>query len=140
MGRALHDVALDDLPGRSGVPEEALLLFSAVGFVSRLRGLHAFQGLAWGTGLFIAPCSAVQTFGMRYAIDVVFLDRRLDVVRQVSCLRPNRAAWCPGARAVVELPAGYCAAVPGHRELVARALGRLADAPSARPHGLHRTG
>lgn len=116
------------------------MLFPAVGFVSRLRGLHAFQGLAWGTGLFIAPCGAVHTLGMRYAIDVVFLDCHLGVLRQVSHLRPNRAAWCFGACSVVELPAGYCAAVPGYGGLVACALGRLGQAPRAQPYADHCAG
>ena len=45
-------------------------------------------------------------FGMRFAIDVVFLDRA-DVVTRVSAdLRPWRVAAAKGSRKVVELPAG----------------------------------
>lgn len=128
------------IPGMSSVPMDELFLFPAVGFVSRLRGLHAFQGLAWGCGLWIAPCGAIHTFGMGYAIDVLFLDRGHRIVRKIRHMRPNRMAWCAKARSVVELPAGYCAAVPHHEKLVASALRTLAALSGARSSTHHRTG
>ena len=42
-------------------------------------------------------------------IDVVFIDRRLRVVRCVPALAPWRLAASPGAFAVIELPAGAAA-------------------------------
>jgi len=45
-------------------------------------------------------------FGMRFAIDVVFLDRADTVTRVVEDLRPWRLAAAKGSRKVVELPAG----------------------------------
>ncbi|HEU0231173.1 MAG TPA: DUF192 domain-containing protein [Burkholderiaceae bacterium] len=128
------------IPGVPTAPMDELFLFPAVGFVSRLRGLHAFQGLAWGCGLWIAPCGAIHTFGMGYAIDVLFLDRGHRIVRKVRHMRPNRIAWCAKARSVVELPAGYCAAVPHHEKLVATALHTLTSLWGARPDINHRTG
>ncbi len=43
--------------------------------LSRLVGLLGHSGLAPGDGLLIEPSSGVHTFGMRFPIDVVALDR-----------------------------------------------------------------
>jgi uncharacterized membrane protein (UPF0127 family) len=57
--------------------------------------------------MLITPCSSVQTTFMRFAIDVVFLDRDGQVVKVVQELRPYRGALGGrGAHSVLELPAG----------------------------------
>src|SRR5580658_6350501 len=43
---------------------------------NRMKGLLGRDGLAPGEGLWIKPCEAVHTFGMRFAIDLVYLDRK----------------------------------------------------------------
>ena len=48
-------------------------------------------------------------FFMRFAIDVVFLDRELSVVGVVPGFRPWRMAGRRGAKAALELPAGEAA-------------------------------
>ena len=45
-------------------------------------------------------------FFMRFAIDAVFCDRDLRVVKVVRALRPWRMAAARGAKVVIELPAG----------------------------------
>jgi uncharacterized protein len=51
-------------------------------------------------------------FGMRYAIDVVFLDDAGRVLRVVHALQPNRISpRVKGATSVLELPAGTVARV-----------------------------
>jgi hypothetical protein len=60
-----------------------------------------------GCGLLIRPCSSVQTTFMRFAIDVVFLDRDGQVVKIVPELKPYRAALGgQGGHSALELPAG----------------------------------
>jgi uncharacterized membrane protein (UPF0127 family) len=60
--------------------------------------------------LLIMPCSSVQTFFMRFAIDVVFLDGDGRVVKVVPELRPYRVAFGGrGASSALELPAGVAA-------------------------------
>ncbi len=63
-----------------------------------------------GQGLWIAPCEAVHTFGMKFTIDIVFLDRG----KKVRKVRPEvvrgRIAACLLAHSVLELPAGTIAA------------------------------
>jgi len=106
----------------------ALTLHRATRFVDRLCGLHAYPPLADDTGLFLAPCRAVHTFGLRYSIDVVFLDRHGLAVKQVDSLQPRRIAWCLAAVAAVELPAGYCRARPDYAPAIRAALDRAGAA------------
>ena len=79
--------------------------------LTRMRGLLGRRGLAAGEGLLLQPAGSVHTFFMRFAIDVVFLDRERRVVRVVDGLRPWRAAATRGARTVLELGAGEAARV-----------------------------
>ena len=61
-------------------------------------------------GMWINPGNGIHMFGMRFAIDAVFLDRDLRVVRIISNLRPWRVVpLVRRARSVVELPAGGAA-------------------------------
>lgn len=77
---------------------------------TRLRGLLGTRSLAEGEGLWLKPCRQVHMFGMRYAIDVVFLDEGLRVVGAVSELAPNRISPKVGrAESVLELPVGSIA-------------------------------
>lgn len=76
----------------------------------RLRGLLG-RTLTDDAGLLITPCRSVHMLGMRYAIDAVFLDRELRVLRVAADLRPGRMAGQRGARSVLELPAGVCARI-----------------------------
>jgi uncharacterized protein len=75
----------------------------------RLRGLLGRPALEPGRGLLIAPCVAVHTFGMRYPIDVAFLDRLGRVVGLRRGLGRMRFAACTRASAALELPAGEIA-------------------------------
>jgi uncharacterized membrane protein (UPF0127 family) len=74
--------------------------------VKRLVGLLRRDALAPGDGLLIRPSNAIHTWFMRFAIDAVFLDRNLKVVRVAANLKPWRMASASGARAVLELRAG----------------------------------
>jgi uncharacterized membrane protein (UPF0127 family) len=75
-----------------------------------MRGLLGRPRLAVGHGLLLRPARAVHTWFMRFAIDIVFLDRQLTVLATAERVPPWRAERCKGARAVLELPAGACAA------------------------------
>jgi len=74
---------------------------------TRLRGLLGMNAgeFARGSGLWIVPCHGVHTLGMRFAVDVVYLDRDLTVIHVQSELRPWRVAAVRGqAASVLELP------------------------------------
>lgn len=76
----------------------------------RAVGLLAGAPLRNGEALWLEPCNGVHTWGMRYAIDVVTLDRTLRVLRVDREVRPWR--WVPptrGGRVTVEMSAGSVA-------------------------------
>jgi uncharacterized membrane protein (UPF0127 family) len=87
--------------------------------LSRFVGLLGTASIADGEGLWIAPCRGVHTLGMRYPIDVAFLDARGVVVGILEGLPPNRVGRVfRGARGALELRSGILAAtgtVPGDR-------------------------
>jgi hypothetical protein len=72
----------------------------------RRKGLLGRTGLAPGEGLWIVPCEAVHTFGMKFAIDLIFLDRKWRVVKVRHAVRSGRISGSLRAHSVVELPAG----------------------------------
>lgn len=78
----------------------------ADGFLTRLRGLLGRRDLGAGEGLLLSPSSSVHTAFMRFAIDVVFLDRELRVLGVAADVRPWRLAGRRRARHVLELGAG----------------------------------
>jgi uncharacterized membrane protein (UPF0127 family) len=78
----------------------------AVTFASRLRGLLGRSELPGGSGLVIQPCSSVHGLGMRFAIDVVFLDRKDRVIHAMRLPRNGFSPMVFGARCAVELPEG----------------------------------
>jgi uncharacterized protein len=74
---------------------------------SRLRGLLglAADDFRNGRGLWIVPCHGVHTLGMGFAIDVIYLDRTMNVIHVESELRPWRFAPVRvNAASVLELP------------------------------------
>lgn len=80
-------------------------------FLSRLAGLLGTTAIAEGEGLWLAPCHTVHTLGMRYPIDVAFLDARGVVVGILEELPPNRVGRVfRAARGALELRAGTFAA------------------------------
>jgi uncharacterized membrane protein (UPF0127 family) len=74
--------------------------------LARLAGLAGMRALPEGTGLLIPRCRSVHTFGMRFALDLVWLDRDGQIVDVSASVRPRRVVSRGQARAVVEAPAG----------------------------------
>lgn len=72
---------------------------------SRLKGLLGRNKLSFGEGLWIIPCSAIHTVGMRFPIDAVALDSKR-VVLDVRSLPPGDGVLFLGASSVIELPQG----------------------------------
>src|SRR4051812_17143914 len=74
------------------------------------------ESLAPDEGMFFRPAGSIHMFFMRFAIDAVFCDRDLQVVKIERELKPWRTAGARGAKVVVELAAGAAAGVePGDR-------------------------
>ena len=79
----------------------------AVGARARLLGLALLDRSQVGNGLLIPHCAAVHTFGMHFALDLVFLDARRRPLSVRRAVPPRRLAGHCGADAVLELPAPY---------------------------------
>jgi len=79
----------------------------AKSFRERLLGLMGMKKLESGSGLWLNPCNGIHTFGMRFPIDVVVLDRGNAVMALVTGLKPNRVLLpIRAGHSTLELPAG----------------------------------
>jgi uncharacterized membrane protein (UPF0127 family) len=86
--------------------------------LERGLGLLGRPPLREGEALWLSPCGGVHTWGMRYAIDVLFLDAEMRVVGVRRGVGPWSVAPAPrGTRSVIELPAGGAAGVQAGDEL-----------------------
>ena len=70
---------------------------------ARLLGLAGLNRDVAGPGLLIPRCRSIHTFGMRFGIDVLFLDEQGSVIEGRSSIGPRRVIGCRDARAVAEL-------------------------------------
>jgi uncharacterized membrane protein (UPF0127 family) len=73
---------------------------------TRRKGLLGRDSLPAGEGLWIVPCESVHTFGMRFPIDLVYLDRNKKVKKIRSGVPPWRLSACLSAHSVIELASG----------------------------------
>ena len=71
--------------------------------VARLRGLLGHRHPP-PFALRLEPCRCVHTFGMRFAVDLHWLDGGGQVLRVDRRVPPRRVRGCRRARAVVEVP------------------------------------
>ncbi|VFR35038.1 hypothetical protein BER2_1987 [plant metagenome] len=83
-----------------------LRLIRAVSFPQRLAGWFGQPPPDQHHGLWIRPCRAIHTLGLRDAICVAFVDREGRVLRVIPALKPWRFAACLRAASVVELRVG----------------------------------
>jgi uncharacterized protein len=70
----------------------------------RAKGLLGRDGL--DGGFLLRPCRAVHTLGMRFDLDVAYLDADDHVVKTVRMHRHRMGAPVPRARSVIEAEAG----------------------------------
>ena len=91
---------------RCATPGGILQVRIAENFLTRALGLLVGAPLGCSEGLLITPCSSIHTLGMRYAIDVVFVDREARVIRICDGVPAGRMRFSRGAQGVLELRAG----------------------------------
>jgi uncharacterized membrane protein (UPF0127 family) len=83
-----------------------LTLLVAGGRRSRALGLARLDALPPGHGLLFEHCRSVHTAGMRFALDLLWLDGAGALLRLDRAVAPRRLRTCLRARAVVETAAG----------------------------------
>ena len=95
---------------------------------ARLRGF-LFRGKpASGEGLLLAPCKGVHMYGMRFPLDVLFIDEAGCVIATHANLAPGqRTPMYPTARYALELPVGAIASTETD----------VGDRLSWKPTGMH---
>ena len=82
--------------------EDGLRVFVADSFRARLLGLALLSDLPANCALLLPECSAVHTLGMRFRLEVRFLDEAACELRVVAEVPPNRLVCHRGAAAVLE--------------------------------------
>ncbi|MDI3297630.1 MAG: DUF192 domain-containing protein [Bacillota bacterium] len=87
---------------------------------ARARGLLGRDGLEPGRALWLRPCGSIHMIGMRFPIDVIWLDRGNRVLRMDRDVPPGIRGFrsCPGARSALELAAGGADGIAPGDELV----------------------
>lgn len=137
-GGSDHREGRPDDAGRTNGP--GIPLEIAASYRARTRGLLGRTGITGA--LLLTPAASVHTLGMRFPIDVAYLDRRMRVLA-VRTMPPGRLGR-PRLRArhVLEAEAGAMAAwglVPGSTVTVETAAqtktGRSAGGRADRPEG-----
>ena len=79
-------------------------------WLARLRGMLGRPAPRPGEGLLLTPCSSVHMYGMRFPLDVAFLDGSGAVVAIYPTLAPGaRTRWHRNAAHALELAAGALA-------------------------------
>jgi uncharacterized protein len=89
-------------------------------FRARLLGLALRRRPPPGRALLLPRCRSVHTFGMRFALDLVWLDSDGGVLGVEEGVRPWRVRWRREAAAVLEVAAG-----DGRRAAAALRFGRM---------------
>jgi len=77
-------------------------------FFQRLIGLLSRSSLETAEGLLFYKAPAIHTIGMRFTIDIVFLDAALCVTKMMQYVRPNRILPYVPSHVTLELAAGQC--------------------------------
>ena len=79
----------------------------AESFFSRLRGLMLRSHLDTGKGLLLAPCNSIHMLFMRFAIDVIYLDKEYCIKKIARNVLPwIGMSFCFGAWAALEMASG----------------------------------
>jgi hypothetical protein len=84
-------------------------VWKAEGSWERARGLLGRAPLGPEEGLLLEPCWLVHTFGMRYGLDLAFVDAEGRIRKLAYGVRPGRLAGSPGSRQTLECSAGVLA-------------------------------
>lgn len=80
-------------------------VYVAASWRARLVGLALLRRLPPRCALLLPDCRSVHTAGMRFPVDLVWLDEASRVVRVDRGVRPWRLVSCRRADSVVELAA-----------------------------------
>lgn len=99
LPRRLRRLASIEVPELAGVDVRV-----AADPLARLIGLAGLRALPPASALLLPGTRSIHTLGMRFPLDLVWLDGDGGVVRTDRAVRPWRVRACRAASQVVELP------------------------------------
>ncbi len=73
-------------------------------FLLRLKGLMFRKVISSQEALILYHAPSIHTFFMRFPLDLVFLDKKMQVIKIYRTLEPNRVVFCSSAYLAIELP------------------------------------
>lgn len=80
-------------------------------FITRTFGLIPRKTIPVSEGLIIKPCCSIHTFFMRFAIDVIFVNKKNEIVAMHENVKPWRILPIhPTSHYVIELASGEISA------------------------------
>jgi uncharacterized membrane protein (UPF0127 family) len=94
----------------AGLPtreRDGLVVHVAQTHRAKLRGLARLDAMPSGHALELPATRSVHTFGMRFALDLYWLDSDGATIRVDRSVGPRRVRTCRRAKSVIEAPAGY---------------------------------
>lgn len=99
--------AAERLDGLPAIPlSGGLRVHQARSWAARRDGLAGLPELPGHLGLWIAPCRSIHTLGMRFALDLVWLDGHDTVIGVAHAVTPWRLRSNWTARSVIEVTSG----------------------------------
>lgn len=75
--------------------------------LAKLKGLIGKRQLGPEEYYVFAPCAAIHTFGMNFAIDVIFCDKTGEILKYYRQLPPNRIVFVTKAYFTIEFVAKH---------------------------------
>lgn len=81
-------------------------ILSTENILERTGGLLKLPTLDKSQGLLINKCNSIHTFGMRYALDIIYLDRHYKIIKLIENIRPRRMSMCLRAKHTLEMLSG----------------------------------
>lgn len=90
--------------GAAGIQTVDVMVASTM--LERMRGLLGRAALRQREAMLLQSCRMIHTYGMRYPIDVVYLNRGGKVLKVTEALVPRRMSGAWGADSVLEMAAG----------------------------------
>lgn len=80
---------------------------NANNFIKRFKGLMGRESLDEGKGLLLDPCNQIHTFGMKFSIDALTLDKNGAIIYIDKCVESGKVRkFVSKGKKVLELPSG----------------------------------
>jgi uncharacterized membrane protein (UPF0127 family) len=75
-------------------------------FIERFKG-YMFRRKPHYEAIIIKPCNSIHTFFMRFPIDVLFINKNMEIIKKIEYLKPGKIIMpVKGSRMVIEGRAG----------------------------------